>query len=44
MKADIISPEVTDVVVAVVPRENGVNEELWDVYIVNLRESPWKTS
>lgn len=40
MKADIISPEVTDVVVAVVPRANGASEDLWDVYIVNLREKP----
>jgi len=40
MKADIISPEVTNVVVAVVPRDNKTSEDLWDVYVVNLREEP----
>lgn len=40
MKADIISPEVTDVVVAVVPRDNEIGEDLWDVYVINLRKEP----
>ena len=40
MKNDIIVPEVTDVLVAAVPRENGHQEELWDIYIVNLRDQP----
>lgn len=40
MKNDIIIPEVTDVIVAAVPRENGHEEELWDIYIVNLRSEP----
>lgn len=40
MKNDIIIPEVTDVLVAAVPRENGHEEELWDIYIVNLRKAP----
>lgn len=40
MKADIISPEVTNVVVAVVPRDNRTSEDLWDVYVVNLRKEP----
>jgi hypothetical protein len=42
MKNDIITPEVKDVIVAAVPRENGHEEELWDVYIVNLRSEPMK--
>lgn len=38
MKQDIQLPEVKDVIVAAVPREGNFNEELWDIYIVNLRE------
>lgn len=37
MKQDIITPEVKDVVVAVVPRDGDPNEEMWDIYVVNLR-------
>ncbi len=40
MKNDIIVPEVTDVLVAAVPRENGHEEELWDIYIINQRNAP----
>lgn len=40
MKNDIINPEVTDVIVAAVPRKNGHEEELWDIYIVNMRSAP----
>ncbi len=35
MKKDISPPEVTDVAVAVVPR-NASDEELWDIYLINL--------
>ncbi len=35
MKNDITTPEVKDVLVAAVPRKNGHEEELWDIYIVN---------
>ncbi|TXF87574.1 hypothetical protein FUA23_18490 [Neolewinella aurantiaca] len=40
MKNDIIVPEVKDVLVAAVPRKDGHNEELWDIFIINLREAP----
>jgi hypothetical protein len=39
MKNDIIVPVVTDVAVAVVPREDP-KEDLWDIYLINLRERP----
>lgn len=38
MKEDIITPEVTNVIVAVAPRKDATTEDLWDIYIVNLRE------
>ena len=40
MKNDIIIHEVTDVLVAAVPRKNDHAEELWDIYIVNMRTAP----
>jgi hypothetical protein len=43
MKQDIITPPVKDVIVAVVPRPNGTEEELWDTYIVNLRDEPMES-
>lgn len=43
MKQDIITPEVEDVIVAVVPRPDGTEEELWDTYIVNLRPEPMES-
>lgn len=41
MKKDILVPEVTDVAVAVVPRQplNG-KEELWDIYLINTGDAP----
>ena len=39
MKNDISPPAVTDVAVAVVPRQEGA-EELWDIYLINLRTTP----
>jgi hypothetical protein len=39
MKKDISIPVMTDVGVAVVPREEA-GEELWDIYLINLRQSP----
>jgi hypothetical protein len=39
MKSDISTPEVTDVAVAVVPRQES-EEDLWDIYLINLREEP----
>jgi len=38
MKQDILTPEVEDVVVAVVPRDGKHHEEMWDIYVINLRE------
>lgn len=40
MKRDIVTPDVKDVIVAVVPRQDGLAEELWDTYIINLRSEP----
>lgn len=37
MKQDIQVPEVKDVLVAAVPRNGSFDEELWDIYVVNLR-------
>lgn len=39
MKKDIITPEVNDVAIAVVPRQNG-QEDLWDIYLINQQEEP----
>lgn len=39
MKKDIAPPEVTDVAVAVVPRQDKA-EDLWDIYLINLRNEP----
>lgn len=40
MKADILQPAVTDVAVAVAPRQNAAEDELWDIYLINLRDDP----
>ena len=40
MKQGIITTEVTNVIVAIVPREGGLKEELWDTYLINLRDDP----
>jgi hypothetical protein len=42
MKKDIPQLKVEEMAIAIVPREDfSVNEEdLWDVYILNLREAP----
>jgi hypothetical protein len=37
MKQDILIPEVQDVIVAVVPRDGKYDEEIWDIYVINLR-------
>ena len=39
MNKDIEQRKVTDVVLAIVPPEvGGVDEELWDVYLINLKK------
>lgn len=41
MKKDIPQLKVEDVAIAIVPREeSSEKEELWDSYIVNLKEEP----
>lgn len=43
MKKDIPEMKVEDLAVAIVPREESENkEELWDVYILNLKEESIK--
>lgn len=37
MKQDILIPEVQDVIVAVVPRDGNYDEEIWDIFVINLR-------
>jgi len=39
MKKDIPQLKVEDIAIAVVPRtENGADEELWDTYLINLKD------
>ncbi len=38
MKQDILTPAVQDVVVAAVPRDGKYEEEIWDIFVINLRE------
>ena len=43
MKKDIPNLKVENLAIAIVPRENGaqeLNEDLWDTYLLNLKESP----
>ena len=40
MNADLKVPAVTDVAVAVAPRSGGAADDLWDVYLINLRDEP----
>ncbi len=40
MKEDIIQQRVEDVAMVIAPRENGVDEEVWDTYLINLRDEP----
>ncbi len=41
MKKDIPKHKVEDVAIAIVPRdETVVDEELWDSYVINLKEEP----
>jgi hypothetical protein len=37
MKKDIVYPEVTDVAVCIVKESNDLGEEIWNVYLVNLK-------
>lgn len=40
MKQDILVPTVTDVLVAAAPRDGQFDEEIWDIYIINQRDTP----
>lgn len=40
MKEDIAVPQVTHVMVAVVPRPNGTKDDLWDIYVINEMDEP----
>ena len=43
MKNNILAPEVQDVIVAAVPRPGTEADELWDVYVVNLKDEVMDT-
>jgi len=40
MKRDIPVRKVEDLAMAMVPRNDDVNDDLWDVYIINLKDQP----
>lgn len=40
MMKDIPNLRVKDLAIAIVPRAENANEELWDVYIINLKNVP----
>lgn len=40
MKKDIEVRRVEDLAIAIVPPETGESSELWDVYLINLKEEP----
>lgn len=39
MKKDIPHQKVEDIAIAIVPREDPATDELWDTYLINLKES-----
>ena len=40
MKKDIPQHKVEDLAIAIVPRIDMVDDELWDCYIINLKDEP----
>jgi len=42
MKRDITIRKVEDLAMAIVPRNDDINDDLWDVYIINLKNEPIK--
>lgn len=40
MKKDIPDRRVEDLALAIVPREMGEEEELWDTFLLNLKDEP----
>ena len=43
MKSDIPVRKVEDLAIAMVPRNDDVNDDLWDVFIINLKKEPIKS-
>jgi len=43
MKKDVPQYKVENIAIVIVPREKGKDEELWDTYIVNLKQQPIKS-
>lgn len=44
MKKDIEFPVVKDIAVAVVSEKNELNEDIWNVYLINLKNEPIELS
>lgn len=40
MKKDIPIRKVEDLALAMIPRNDNINDELWDVFIINLKNQP----
>ncbi len=40
MKKDIPQKKVEDIALVVAPRQDGEDEELWDTYLLNLKDEP----
>lgn len=40
MKKDIIPPKVENIAVAIIPETNEFNEQIWNVYLLNLKNVP----
>lgn len=40
MKKDIPQKKVEDVALVITPRSNGTGEELWDTFLLNLKDEP----
>ena len=43
MKKDIPVRKVEGVAVAIVPRNEGIEDDLWDTFIVNLKDQPLRS-
>ncbi len=43
MKKDIPQHKVEDIAIALVPPENGLDGELWDSFVINLKDEPIKS-
>ncbi len=43
MKKDIPQHKVEDLAIAIVPREDPMEQDLWDTYILNLRDAAIKS-